>query len=274
MDESELTKEELEERRRRSKLTAVLLLVGAMTGGVLVIMGYLNYLNGLKEKSAEQRKLPIIARLSDNYRATERSGKDVDLMELRGKVLLAGHVYTRCPRGCAGLAVIMKQIQERYGDDPNLHLLSFSVDPENDGPEQLAEFADLHGIEGDNWWFLTDQKQPKELQKYLVSQFRFRPTLPIAPEDRLNEFDLWAHDLRIALVDHEGHVRFHYLVLDVEHGEAQVDALIEDVGLLLGEVGEGRRVGMSPSVFYGIVGLAAVFVVGMFLFREKQKKAN
>lgn len=268
MEESELTEEELSEQRRRSKLTAILLLLGAMTGGVLVMMGYMKFTKGLEEKSAGMRKLPIKSRLEDNLRATERSGGKVDLLELRGKVLVAGHVYTRCPRGCAGLAVIMKEIQDEFGGDPNLHLLSFTVDPANDGPEQLSEFADLHGITGDNWWFLTDQEQPKELQKYLVSQFRFRPSLPIKPEDRLNELDLWAHDMSLALVDHEGHVRFYYLVLDPTHGEAQLKALKEDLGQLLSEVGN-RNVGMSPMVFYGIVGATAAFLMGMFLFRKR-----
>jgi|GEM_PF-345003 len=255
-------------------MTAFLLVGMAITGGVVVVYSYLNLLKAQAEIEAKQDRLPKITRLESNLTATERDGEQVQLKELRGKVLLAGHVYTRCPRGCAGLAEIMRTFHQKFGSDPNFHLLSFTVDPEHDGPAQLKKFTDFHKIDGDNWWFLTDKENPQAIRDYLTEQFRFRPVQDIPVEERMNEYDLFSHDMRLALVDHEGNVRWYYDVLNAKFGEDQVSKLKSDLGKLIEESKKGREHGMSPVFIYVIFGIVILFVASAIIFRTLGKRGG
>lgn len=223
-----LTPEQVAERRTRSIVIAAILLAVALLGGVLVLLAYMK----VTAEQAKSNRPPILTRLEDDLEAVERSGETVHLRELRGKVLLVGHVYTDCIRGCAPLAEIMRGFQETYRDDPNFQLVSFTVAPQNDPPEKLSAFADSLEIEGENWWFLTGDQE--RLQKYLVGSFGFTPTREIPEDERLNEKDLWAHDMRLALVDDKGHIRGYYEIMG-QHGDIIMEKLGRDLKYLLDE---------------------------------------
>ena len=180
----------------------------------------------------------MIHRLEDNLVLTERSGETVELAQLRGKVLVASYVFTRCPRGCSGVVEEMERLRKRFADESDkLQLLSFTVDPEHDDPAQLAEFAQRTGVEdAGNWWFLTGDKTA--LHRYMTRQFKFREVLDMPEEEQLSENDLFIHDLRVVLVDHTGHVRGHYDIMhiDPEYAKLSRDTLARDVRTLLDEV--------------------------------------
>ena len=253
------------EKRQRSVALAVALLVVAIVGGILVTFSYLSY----SGTQAKKQSLPKISRLEENLVATERSGEKVELKNLRGKVLLIGHIYTQCPRGCSGLAEIMKSYQKQFGKDENFQLLSFTVDPTGDGPEQLREFTKTFDIEGDNWWFLTDQEDPDALENYLTSQLRFEPITDVPEAERLNDYDLFQHDMRLGLVDHQGNVRGLYQVLNASAGELINNKLAKDIKTLLNEAKEGGSAGIPPVVFYAIVLCSAAFIIGVSILGKK-----
>lgn len=222
-------------RRARNFITAAILVSVSLLGGIIVLIAY----KKLTDVQAKSNRPPLLFRLEDDLEAVERSGETVHLRELRGKVLLVGHIYTDCPRGCAGLAEIMKGFQSEYGDDPNLHLVNFSVDPEGDPPEQLRAFTERQGITGDNWWFLTGEAEP--IHKYLTGQFHFAPVREIPPDQRLSDADLWEHDLKLALVDHLGHIRGYYDVLGASTGDLFMEKLHRDLKYVLKEAREADR---------------------------------
>jgi len=256
----------LAEKRQRSVALAIGLLVVSIVGGALVTFSYLGY----SGTQAKKQALPKISRLEDNLVATERSGEKVELKNLRGKVLLVGHIYTQCPRGCSGLAEIMRSYQEQFGKNENFHLLSFTVNPTGDGPEQLREFTKTFKIDGDNWWFLTDQENPDSIEKYLTSQLRFEPISDVPEAERLNDFDLFQHDMRLGLVDHQGNVRGLYQVLNSQAGELINNKLAKDIKGLLKESAGGGAAGIPPVVFYSIVLCAAAFIIGVSILGKKQ----
>lgn len=204
---------------------------------IIMILGLVVWYNYLVAGSLDNRadRPPLIHRLEANLILTERSGETVELAQLRGKVLVASYVFTRCPRGCSGVVEEMKMLHEEFADfGDQLHMLSFTVDPAHDDPDQLTEFATRAGVnEIDNWWFLTGDK--KALHRYMTSQFRFREVQDMPEDERLTDGDLFIHDLRLALVDHKGHVRGHYDVMSVdpEYAKLSRDTLRRDLGRLL-----------------------------------------
>src|SRR5262249_12972586 len=73
-------------------------------------------------------------------------GGPVTAATLAGHVWIADFVFTRCPDFCPALTSRMATLQRRLatGDDP-IQLVSFSVDPANDTPAVLREYATRAG---------------------------------------------------------------------------------------------------------------------------------
>ena len=173
-----------------------------------------NWLFTLQQKEHDRAKAaaeglptrpPIMSRLTDDLELVERSGKTVHLAELRGKILVASWVFTRCSRGCSAVTAQMKKLYDEFADHPEIHFLSFTLDNE-DSPELLAKFAGNFGIDSsERWWFLNGDKT--KVRGLMTRQFGFRPVEEMPEKDRLGPDDKYIHDLRVAVVDHNGHVR-------------------------------------------------------------------
>lgn len=201
-----------------------------------------NYLLRLKQEGIRDRRvaeggenrLPILTRIEKNLSLTERSGKTVELKDLKGKVLVASYVYTHCPRGCPGVIGQMNSLYKEIGSDPNVHFLSFSVDPD-DSPEVLTDFTKRFGIAGDNWWFLNGPKD--EMRVFLTRYFGFFAVQDIPEKDRFSPDDKFMHDLKVVLVDHKGHVRGKYDIGSPDPDFAKDDQrrIREDIKTLLEE---------------------------------------
>ncbi|MEN3940394.1 SCO family protein [Prosthecobacter sp. SYSU 5D2] len=205
---------------------------------VLGIVVFYNYLLAMKQQAASEEKdrPAILGRLEDDLTLTERTGKTVHLNDLRGKIILASWVYTRCPRGCAGVIAKLKKLQEEYRGNPNIHFVSFTLDPD-DTPEMMAQFASGIDVkETDPWWFVQGDKE--EVRSYLTQFLKFRPVQDLPEKDRLSPDDKYIHDLRVALVDHQGHLRgtlYDLMNADPQFAEHFDEQLRKDLNFILKE---------------------------------------
>lgn len=92
-------------------------------------------------------------------------GKKVHFYDelVKGRVVLINMMFTSCASICppmtANLVKVQKLLQERLGPrlGKEVLMLSVSVDPENDTPQVLKDYARRHNI-GPGWLFLTGQK--------------------------------------------------------------------------------------------------------------------
>ncbi len=199
-----------------------------VVGGLVVFWNYLVKLQA--EKS--QPRLPILTRLEKNIVFTERSGKQVELKDLKGKVIIACWVFTRCPRGCTGVAGEMRKLYLENAGNPDVRFLSVSVDPD-DKPEDLKTFADGLGVEGDKWWFVNGPKD--EVRSAMVRYFGFNEVQEVPVAERMSPEDKFIHDMRVALVDKAGHVRGLYGIAnpDPEFAKYFQEKIREDIKTLL-----------------------------------------
>lgn len=169
--------------------------------GIVVFYNYLIY----RSRMDSADRPPVLGRLEKDIELTERSGKTVHMADLKGKVLIISWVFTRCPRGCAAVIAKLKQLHTEYGNNPSVHFVSFTLDAD-DTPEMMQKFARGLGIADDaNWWFVNGEKEA--VRKFMTSQVQFRPVQDMPEKDRLSPDDKYIHDLRVALIDHLGHVR-------------------------------------------------------------------
>lgn len=75
---------------------------------------------------------------------------------LQDKVVVINSMFTNCTGMCPLMSKTLERIQERAGDrlGRDVHLISITVDPQNDTPQKLREFGEkFHARRG--WYFLT-----------------------------------------------------------------------------------------------------------------------
>lgn len=80
-------------------------------------------------------------------------GKTVSLPdELNdGRPVILNFIYTSCTEVCPLVSHTLAQLQERLGTDRDrVHLVSISIDPEEDTPQRLAGYARKYGA-GPEW---------------------------------------------------------------------------------------------------------------------------
>ncbi|MBI4889214.1 MAG: SCO family protein [Acidobacteria bacterium] len=137
--------------------------------------------------------------------------------ELAGKIWVADFFFTTCNGPCPRMTALMKRVQEATREFPEVQLVSFTVDPKNDTPEKLREYAGRFRYDAARWHFLTGD--PAELTKLSDSTFHLGG---LGPE----------HGTRFALVDRKGRIRAYYETSD----SAAIRQLVEDITKLRKEV--------------------------------------
>lgn len=179
----------------------------------------------------ENYRPPHIARLETDLNAVNRDGEKVSLGQLRGKVYVVGYQYTDCPAGCLGLAAVMKGLEAEFGSDPRFRLVSISVNPAGDTPEKMDAWVKEKGIDSPDWWFLTGD--PKDFTKYMISTFKLYATEEITDPALAAAQGPLAHDQRLVIVDGEANIRGYYDVLNVQHGQSEIERLRLHLKLVL-----------------------------------------
>jgi cytochrome oxidase Cu insertion factor (SCO1/SenC/PrrC family) len=147
------------------------------------------------------------------FSLTERSGRMVKSDELLGEPYVACFFFSTCPGTCKRQSSEMRLLQSKFKDKP-IKLVSFSVDPEVDTPEVLAEYANTFNADKDRWLFLTGSLD--DIIKVGTEMF-FLPGV----ERR-------GHPDRFCLVDAKGDLVGSYLWVEPEQRELLV-AHIEEL---------------------------------------------
>src|SRR5258706_6639981 len=93
-----------------------------------------------------------------DFSLTERSGRKTSLADLRGHVWIADFIYTQCRDTCPLQTANMAKLQQQWNGEPELRLVSYSVDPEHDTPQALARYAKRFNADAQRWLFLTRNK--------------------------------------------------------------------------------------------------------------------
>lgn len=201
---------------------------------LIIILGPLLVLKSYHKKHWENYdnwRPGKIGRLEDNLEATNRDGKTVQLKELEGKVYVVGYQYTDCPGGCLGMASVMKELLEMYGDSDKFHLVSISCNPEEDNPEKMDAWVKDKGVDSDKWWFLTGD--PEVIEKYMVGQLKLIARIRNTDPAKILAEGKWAHDQRLVIVDEAANIRGYYGVMDPVGGPTAVKLLHRDLDMVI-----------------------------------------
>lgn len=153
------------------------------------------------------------------FALTDQDGNPLALADLRGKAVLLDFVYTNCPGPCPILTGLHVEVQRAL--DPALRdrvqFVSISLDPLNDTPAALRDYARKRGADTANWSFLTGPKEQVDavLRAYGVGSAR--------------EADgTISHLVVTFLIDGEGRIVERFIGLE-GHDPKQVRAALERV---------------------------------------------
>jgi protein SCO1/2 len=110
----------------------------------------------LATPSAAGTRLPVIGP-APAFALDSARGPRVALADLRGKVVALTFVFTTCTDSCPMLTAKMAEIGRALGGDfgTKIAFVAISVDPLNDTPARLRDYAAAHGADGPGWYFLT-----------------------------------------------------------------------------------------------------------------------
>ena len=137
---------------------------------------------------------------------TTQEGKDIQLKDLKGDVLVMVMIYTSCKAACPRLVADMRHIEERLSENSKNHvkMIFVSIDPEVDTPERLKEFAKENLMDEEPWLFLRSTKEnTREFAAVLAVNYK-----EISPTD-------FSHSNIISVFNHKGELIFQQEGLNV-----------------------------------------------------------
>lgn len=166
--------------------------------------------------SRKREPLQVFNTMPD-FALTDQQGNDFTFAsQLKGKVWVADFIFTTCNGPCPRMSRQMKQVQAGLEDAQDVRLVSFTVDPENDTPSALAEYAKRYQAAQGRWYFLTGSKATLHQLK--------REAFMLGNVDGSTD-----HSTRFVLIDRQGRVRRYY---DTTEPDA-VSSVIADARTLL-----------------------------------------
>ena len=150
-------------------------------------------------------------------------GAPVTHEAMSGKLYVANFFFTSCMGICLKMSHQFSRVQEAFLNEPDVLLLSHTVDPARDSIETLAAYAEQYGAIRRKWFLVTGNKAAlyEQARKgYFVSATEGDG----GPED-------FVHTEKFILVDKASNIRGYYDGTNQE----EVDELIRDIKFLLWE---------------------------------------
>ncbi len=189
-----------------------------------------------------------------NIRLVNQLGDTVGLYDKPGKIIVADFFFTSCRSICPRLTRNMAKMQRSFINGGNerrkidtsvVQFVSFSIDAERDSVPVLKNYADRFGVNHDNWWLLTGNKD--SIANFAFAELKVDKYSgePIDPN--------FVHTNRFVLIDKEYVVRGYYNGLD----SVAMGKLARDIGLLMVEKNHKKK----SEVFAAIADLKWLFLI-------------
>jgi protein SCO1 len=187
----------------------------------IVTLGILLWLRNVEVAALRQRNISSYGTVPA-FQLTNQNGQPFGSGQLSGKIWIADFIYTTCPGPCPMISSRMSELQKPL-EKTDVHLVSFSVDPEKDTPEVLRGYAEKLQAEAGRWDFLTGPKSAI----YKLSHDGFK----LGVSDGGDAQGIPVHSTRMVLVDRNDQIRGYY---DATEPEA-ITKLLADTNHLLRE---------------------------------------
>ena len=205
-----------------------------------------------------------------NITLQNQLGDTVSLYDIQNKPIVMDFFFTHCAGICPRLTANLVKLQRSFikgGDEYHkidtavVQFVSFSIDPDRDSVSRLKDYADRFGVNHDNWWFLTGNRD--SIYNFIFTQLHVDKYSDIPIDSN------FVHTNRFVLLDKTLRVRGYYDGLD----SASLQKLAHDIGLLMVEKATNPEpLPFDPvlmAIFFFITAVIVVIVIRV-LFRKKK----
>lgn len=92
------------------------------------------------------------------FKFANQYGDSISNKDLDGKIYVADFFFTSCPSICPIMQRNMLAVYNAYKNNPDIKILSYTIDPKYDSVKVLKKYADKLGVSGNTWWFLRGDR--------------------------------------------------------------------------------------------------------------------
>jgi len=152
-----------------------------------------------------------------DFKFVDRDSAVITSDTYKDKIYVADFFFTSCRTICPLMKTQMLRVYDSIENDPEVLLLSHTIDPEYDTVGLLHDFAERLGVKRSKWHFVTGEKEAI----YKIAQTSYFAT---AMEDK-SEPDGFIHSGAFLLIDKKRRIRGKYDGTK----EEDVNRLLEDI---------------------------------------------
>ena len=189
----------------------------------------------------------------NDFALTSQNNSKITLKQLKGSVWVADFVFTACSGICPAMSTHMSKLSKSFEMHNDVHMVSISVNPENDSPDVLNKYSKKYDA-NDHWIFLTGPRD--DIQKLAVESFKIGDMK-----------EIMFHSAMFVLVDRKGRIRGYYDSGD----QNRIKDLYTDLSRLRDEL----DIPLMPSINASLNGLAGIFLLlGFIAIRRKDRQQH
>ena len=203
---------------RTTKITAAF-----MIGMLLIGLFWL-----ITAVTGKKDNLPVLGEpghAAGQFSFINQDGNAITEKSVENKVSVVEYFFTSCPSICPVMNENLKQVYEKFKQNPEFMILSHTVDPERDSVATLSKYAKKMDALTPGWQFLTGDKKT-------LYETAGRDYLLATVDSGANNF---IHTQYIALLDRKRRIRGFY---DFTNKENVVKLEIDIQQLLKANAGE------------------------------------
>ena len=208
----------------------------------IIFAGSIVYM-AVKPPSVAYKKLPILGNHSldthyhgdkmhidtlwhrvPDFSFIDQEGNVFTHQEVKKKIYVTDFFFSTCQTICPAMSGEMERVYQKFLNDDRVLIISHTVDPETDSPEQLSKYAQQFDAKAGKWIFLTGEKA--ELYQIARKGYMLEASIGSGGADD------FIHTQNFALVDGKGRVRGIYDGLEPE----EIDMMMKDMQSLLKEM--------------------------------------
>lgn len=143
--------------------------------GCMVMVLFLQACNKKSEPDLKDKPISDLSVYNLPSKWTSQNGENLEMKDLKGKVLVMVMIYTSCKSACPRLVADMRNIEQRLPENikENVKLVLVSIDPAVDTPKRLKAFAIENKMEGNQWLLLrSSEENTREFAAVLAVNYK------------------------------------------------------------------------------------------------------
>jgi protein SCO1 len=172
-------------------------------GLLFSLLGVAYLLSLMELDRVQHRALPVLGKIA-GFTLTNQNDRAETLADLTNHVWIADIIFTRCAGPCPRMTAQMKSLQDLLPATSEAKLVTLTTDPDNDIPEVLKKYGERFNADFSRWTFLTGTKSEIAM---LASDSLKLSAVPVKPEQRKDDADLFIHTTIFVIVDKQARLR-------------------------------------------------------------------